>query len=61
MMILTPPRCDYCAGSFTSGNGAVIVDSFWDFLWLIIVSFAFIAYLMVLFSIIGDQIGRAHV
>jgi hypothetical protein len=30
------------------------VDSFWDFLWLIIVSFAFIAYLMVLFSIIGD-------
>ncbi|MEO7079108.1 SHOCT domain-containing protein [Rhodococcus sp. BP22] len=31
-----------------------IVDSFWDFLWLIIVSFAFIAYLMVLFSIIGD-------
>ncbi|OZD62739.1 hypothetical protein CH263_18430 [Rhodococcus sp. 06-1059B-a] len=31
-----------------------IVDSFWDFLWLIIVSFAFVAYLMVLFSIIGD-------
>jgi ABC-type multidrug transport system fused ATPase/permease subunit len=30
------------------------VDSFWDFLWLVIVSFAFIAYLMVLFSIIGD-------
>ncbi|MCC8929186.1 SHOCT domain-containing protein [Rhodococcus sp. BGS-1C] len=30
------------------------MDSFWDFLWLIIVSFAFIAYLMVLFSIIGD-------
>ncbi|OZC52903.1 hypothetical protein CH289_11515 [Rhodococcus sp. RS1C4] len=31
-----------------------IVDSFWDFLWLIVVSFAFVAYLMVLFSIIGD-------
>ncbi|OAK55527.1 MULTISPECIES: SHOCT domain-containing protein [Nocardiaceae] len=30
------------------------VDSFWDFLWLVIVSFAFVAYLMVLFSIIGD-------
>ncbi|MDJ0395408.1 SHOCT domain-containing protein [Rhodococcus sp. G-MC3] len=30
------------------------MDSFWDFLWLIIVSFAFVAYLMVLFSIIGD-------
>lgn len=31
-----------------------LVDSFWDFLWLIVVSFAFVAYLMVLFSIIGD-------
>ncbi|MET0315784.1 MAG: SHOCT domain-containing protein [Rhodococcus fascians] len=30
------------------------MDSFWDFLWLIVVSFAFVAYLMVLFSIIGD-------
>ncbi|MBY6410830.1 SHOCT domain-containing protein [Rhodococcus sp. BP-252] len=30
------------------------MDSFWDFLWLVIVSFAFVAYLMVLFSIIGD-------
>lgn len=28
--------------------------SFWDALWLIVVSFAFIAYLMVMFSIIGD-------
>ncbi|PJJ65033.1 SHOCT domain-containing protein [Compostimonas suwonensis] len=27
---------------------------FWDFIWFIIVSFLFIAYLMVLFSIIGD-------
>ncbi|OOL33214.1 membrane protein [Rhodococcus rhodochrous] len=27
---------------------------FWDIIWFIIVSFAFIAYLMVLFSIIGD-------
>ncbi|MFD4179498.1 hypothetical protein [Rhodococcus sp. NPDC058514] len=30
------------------------VDSFWDFLWLIIVMFAFVAYLILLFSIIGD-------
>ncbi|TQF74909.1 SHOCT domain-containing protein [Rhodococcus spelaei] len=28
--------------------------SFWDIIWYIIVSFAFIAYLMLLFSIIGD-------
>src|SRR5829696_7399828 len=28
--------------------------SFWDIIWFIIVSFAFIAYLMVLFNIIGD-------
>lgn len=28
--------------------------SFWDIIWFIIVSFAFIAYLMMLFSIIGD-------
>lgn len=28
--------------------------SFWDIIWFIIVSFAFIAYLMVMFSIIGD-------
>lgn len=27
---------------------------FWDIIWFIIISFAFIAYLMVLFSIIGD-------
>jgi hypothetical protein len=28
--------------------------SFWDIIWFIIVSFAFVAYLMVMFSIIGD-------
>ena len=28
--------------------------SFWDIVWFIIVSYAFIAYLMVLFSMIGD-------
>ena len=28
--------------------------SFWDIIWFIIVSFAFIAYLMVLFNIIAD-------
>ncbi|QBJ96935.1 hypothetical protein ERC79_13970 [Rhodococcus sp. ABRD24] len=30
------------------------MDSFLDFLWVILVSFAFIAYLMLLFSIITD-------
>ena len=30
--------------------------SFWDVLWFIIVAYAFIAYLMLLFSIIGDLI-----
>jgi hypothetical protein len=28
--------------------------SFWDVIWFIIVSFAFIAYLLILFQIIGD-------
>lgn len=28
--------------------------SFWDVVWFIVISFAFVAYLMVLFSIIGD-------
>lgn len=28
--------------------------SFWDVVWFIFISFAFLAYLMVLFSIIGD-------
>jgi cbb3-type cytochrome oxidase subunit 3 len=30
--------------------------SFWDIIWFIIVSFAFVAYLMVMFSILGDII-----
>ncbi|WP_305093609.1 SHOCT domain-containing protein [Prescottella sp. R16] len=30
------------------------MDSFWDFFWVILVSFAFVAYLMLLFSIITD-------
>ncbi|MEV0947304.1 SHOCT domain-containing protein [Rhodococcus sp. NPDC049939] len=30
------------------------MDSFWDFLWLMIVAFAFVAYLILLFSIITD-------
>ena len=28
--------------------------SFWDIVWFIIITFAFMAYLMVLFSIVGD-------
>jgi hypothetical protein len=28
--------------------------SFWDIVWFIVISFAFVAYLMVLFSILGD-------
>src|SRR3954467_6241177 len=28
--------------------------SFWDVVWFIIISFAFVSYLMVLFSILGD-------
>jgi ABC-type multidrug transport system fused ATPase/permease subunit len=28
--------------------------SFWDIVWFIVISFAFIAYLMVLFQIVGD-------
>jgi hypothetical protein len=31
-----------------------IALSFWDIVWFIIISFAFIAYLMILFNIIGD-------
>ena len=30
------------------------MDSFWDFFWFIIISYVFIAYLMMLFNIIGD-------
>ena len=33
-------------------------DSFWDFIWYTLVIFAFIAYLMVLFSIIIDLFWR---
>lgn len=32
------------------------MSSFWDFLWLVIVSFVFIAYLIFLFTVIGDLI-----
>ena len=28
--------------------------SFWDVVWIIFISFAFVAYLMVMFSILGD-------
>lgn len=28
--------------------------SFWDIVWFIVISFAFVAYLMVIFAIIGD-------
>jgi hypothetical protein len=28
--------------------------SFWDVVWFIVISFAFVAYLMVMFSIVGD-------
>lgn len=31
-----------------------VLSNFWDFIWTAFVIFAFIAYLMVLFSIIGD-------
>jgi type VI protein secretion system component VasK len=30
------------------------VNSFWDFFWLLVWTFVFVAYLMVLFQIIGD-------
>ena len=35
-------------------------DSFWDFIWYTLVIFAFIAYLMILFSIITDLFWRDH-
>ena len=28
--------------------------SFWDIVWFIVISFAFVAYLMAMFAIIGD-------
>ena len=33
-------------------------DSFWDFIWYTLVIFAFVAYLMILFSIITDLFWR---
>ena len=36
------------------------MDSFLDFLWLIIVSFAFVAYLIVLFQIVTDLFRDRH-
>ncbi len=35
-------------------------DSFWDFIWYTLVIFAFVAYLMILFSIITDLFWRDH-
>lgn len=35
-------------------------DSFWDFFWSLIVVFAFIAYLMILFNILTDLFWRDH-
>ncbi|GAA1665736.1 membrane protein [Mycolicibacterium murale] len=35
-------------------------DSFWDYFWSLIVVFAFIAYLMVLFNILVDLFWRDH-
>ena len=32
--------------------------SFWDIIWFIIVSFAFVAYLMILFNIVTDLFRR---
>lgn len=34
--------------------------TFWDFVWSAIVAFAFIAYLLILFNIIGDLFLRDH-
>ena len=35
-------------------------DSFWDYLWSAVVSFAFIAYLIILFNILADLFWRDH-
>lgn len=35
-------------------------DSFWDYFWSLIVIFAFIAYLMILFNILTDLFWRDH-
>jgi hypothetical protein len=36
------------------------MNSFWDFFWLILVSFAFVAYLQVMFSIFADLFRDHH-
>ena len=35
-------------------------DSFWDYFWSMIVIFAFIAYLLILFNILADLFWRDH-
>jgi hypothetical protein len=35
-------------------------NSFWDFFWSLIVIFAFVAYLMILFNILSDLFWRDH-
>lgn len=37
-----------------------MLHTFWDFLWSALVAFAFIAYLLILFNIIGDLFWRDH-
>ncbi len=47
-------RAEALLGPSRPHHRKAVPVSFWDIIWFIIVSFAFIAYLMVLFSIIGD-------
>lgn len=47
-------RCRWCA--LREETEEPNVNSFWDFLWLIVVSFVFITYLLFLFSVIGDLV-----
>lgn len=42
------------AVAIEEGEVPVVWDSFWDFVWYTLVIFAFVVYLMVLFSILGD-------
>ena len=35
-------------------RGRDMWDSFWDFMWYTIIIFAFVAYLMILFHVVGD-------
>ena len=47
-----------CASDYTrSGHG---LGSTWDFLWHFLIIFAWIAYLLVLFQILGDLFRRDH-